>query len=586
MVYIQSKNCYNTAQKKNTAHREAYEMQYFPAARLFYGTILPHSLISDNSCHFTYLQNEQLLLLFSAEIIFPMTESNMKGADAIMSIIKVENLTFSYPSNCDTIFENVNFQIDSDWKLGLIGRNGRGKTTFLNLLRGKLDYSGNIISSVQFDYFPYEVRDKSGMTTDILSEICPLAEEWELMRELNYLELDAEVLYRPFETLSNGEQTKVLLAALFLNEGHFLLIDEPTNHLDMHAREVVAAYLKKKKSFLLVSHDRRFIDDCVDHILSINKADIEVQKGNFSSWWENKQRQDALEAAVNEKLKKEVHRLSEAAKRNAGWSESVEKSKLGTTSSGSKLDRGFVGHKAAKMMKRSKVIEARQQQAIAQKSALLKNYETVENLEVRPLTYHTDLLLRLSDVSIRYEQKTVCSPVSFEIRQGERIALDGKNGSGKSSLLKLLMGFPIAYSGDLSIGSRLLISYVPQDTSFLKGSVSEYADACSVDRSLFMAILRKLGFQKIQFQKNMEDFSSGQKKKVLLARSLCEQAHLYVWDEPFNFIDIYARMQIEQLLAACAPTMIFVEHDKTFRELIATKIISLNEITCNQYDSK
>lgn len=178
-----------------------------------------------------------------------------------MSMIKVENLTFSYPSSYDNIFENVSFQIDSDWKLGFIGRNGRGKTTFLNLLLGKYKYSGKIFSSVQFDYFPYPVCDKGRMTTDVLAEICPIAEEWEKMRELNYLEVEADVLYRPFSTLSNGEQTKVLLAALFLNEGHFLLIDEPTNHLDMQAREIVSEYLRKKQGFILVSHDRRFVDN-------------------------------------------------------------------------------------------------------------------------------------------------------------------------------------------------------------------------------------------------------------------------------------------------------------------------------------
>ena len=164
-----------------------------------------------------------------------------------MSMIRVENLTFSYPSSYDTIFDNVNFQIDTDWKLGFVGRNGRGKTTLLNLLLGKYEYSGKIISSVQFDYFPYPISDKKQMTEDILREVCPLAEEWELMRELSYLDVNADVLWRPFETLSNGEQTKVLLAALFLNEGHFLLIDEPTNHLDATAREKVSEYLKRRR---------------------------------------------------------------------------------------------------------------------------------------------------------------------------------------------------------------------------------------------------------------------------------------------------------------------------------------------------
>ena len=173
-----------------------------------------------------------------------------------MSMIRVENLTFSYPSSYDPIFENVNFQIDTDWKLGLVGRNGRGKTTFLNLLLGKYEYQGKIQASVQFDYFPYGICDKNRPTKEILSEICPSAEDWELLRELSYLEVREEVLGRPFFTLSNGEQTKVLLAALFLNDGHFLLIDEPTNHLDMKARQTVAAYLKRKKGFILVSHDR------------------------------------------------------------------------------------------------------------------------------------------------------------------------------------------------------------------------------------------------------------------------------------------------------------------------------------------
>lgn len=132
-----------------------------------------------------------------------------------MSMIKIENLTFSYPTSYDNIFEDVSFQIDTDWKLGFVGRNGRGKTTLLNLLLGKYEYSGRIISSVQFDYFPYPVTDKSLLTEEILREVCPLAEEWEFMRELSYLEVEADILWRPFETLSQGEQTKVLLAALF-----------------------------------------------------------------------------------------------------------------------------------------------------------------------------------------------------------------------------------------------------------------------------------------------------------------------------------------------------------------------------------
>lgn len=486
-----------------------------------------------------------------------------------MSMIKIENLTFSYPTSCDNIFEDVNIQIDTDWKLGFVGRNGRGKTTLLNLLLGRYEYSGKIHSSVQFDYFPYPVADKAKFTNEIFFEIAPEAEEWELMRELSYLDVDADVLYRPFETLSNGEQTKVLLAALFCNEGHFLLIDEPTNHLDMKAREMVSAYLNRKKGFILVSHDRRFLDGCVDHILSLNRAGIEVQSGTFSSWLTNFERQQEFELAQNERLQKDISRFQQAAKRAAVWSDRVEASKIGAA------DKGYVGHKAAKMMKRSKAIEARRQQAIQQKSGLLKNIETAENLKIAPLMYHADPLVSVSDAAVYYDGTMVCGPVSFTVQRGDRVVLDGKNGSGKSSLLKLLNGEPIEHTGTIQLGSGLVISYVPQDTSHLHGTLSGYAAENHLDESLFKAILRKMDFERIQFEKNMQDFSGGQKKKVLIAKSLCEQAHLYVWDEPLNFVDVYSCMQIEQLIKACSPTMVFVEHDRVFRNKVATKIVQL-----------
>ncbi|WP_280648362.1 Lsa family ABC-F type ribosomal protection protein [Brevibacillus sp. 1238] len=492
-----------------------------------------------------------------------------------MSTIKVTNLTFAYDGSFDHIFENVSFQIDTDWKLGFTGRNGRGKTTFLQLLLGRHEYSGTISSQVTFEYFPYLIENKQQNTADVISEVIPDYMEWELLREFSYLQIDEEVLYRPFATLSNGEQTKVLLAALFLKENSFLLIDEPTNHLDMEGRKLVSDYLQTKHGFILVSHDRAFLDNCVDHILSINKTNIEIQKGHFSTWWENKQRQDHFERAENERLKKDIKRLSESAKRTSGWSHEVEKTKNGTTNSGSKVDKGYIGHKAAKMMKRSKSIEQRQHSAIEDKAKLLKNVEQSEALKISPLTYHKDRLIELEDVAIFYGDKQVTGSVRFSISQGERIALSGKNGSGKSSILKLICGEDVSCTGTFRQGSQLKISYVSQDTSHLQGSLTAYAKSNDIDESLFKAILRKLDFSRTQFEKDMASFSGGQKKKVLIAKSLSERAHLYVWDEPLNFIDVLSRMQLEELLLEHAPTILFVEHDREFCQNIATKVVEL-----------
>ncbi|MCA0757078.1 Lsa family ABC-F type ribosomal protection protein [Paenibacillus sp. N4] len=492
-----------------------------------------------------------------------------------MSLIQVSNLTFAYDGSYDPIFEDVSFQIDTDWKLGFTGRNGRGKTTFLQLLLGKHEYSGTISARVGFEYFPFQVDNKEDNTLDVIAGIFPDYVHWELLREFSLLKVSEDALYRPFHSLSNGEQTKMLLAALFLKENSFLLIDEPTNHLDRNARKLVSDYLKSKSGFILVSHDRAFLDNCVDHILSINRTNIEIQKGNFSDWRENKQKQDQFELAENDKLKKDIKRLSDAAKRTSSWSHEVEKTKNGTRNSGSKVDKGYVGHKAAKMMKRSKSIEQRQQSAIDEKSQLLKNIESSDSLKISQLVYHKSRLAELDHVSIFYGGKKVCSDISFTIEQGDRIALSGQNGSGKTSILKLICGEAIDYTGVFRKGSQLKISYVSQDTSRLQGNLSDYAAAHEIDESLFKSILRKLDFARVQFEKDISSFSGGQKKKVLIAKSLCEKAHLHIWDEPLNFIDVISRMQIEELLLEYSPTLLFVEHDSEFCKNIATKIVEL-----------
>lgn len=498
-----------------------------------------------------------------------------------MSRIQIDHLTFAHEGSYDNVFEDVSLGLDSNWNLGLIGRNGCGKTTFLHLLQGRYAYTGQISAPVELCYFPYPVTEPQRPVGQVVEPLLPEGEEWRLYLELSLLEVPETVLERPFSSLSGGEQTKVLLAALFAGENRFLLIDEPTNHLDTLGREKVAAYLKGKRGFILVSHDRDFLDGCVDHIMSIGKTQITVQKGNYSTWQREKDARDNLERQKNAQLKKDIRRMEAAARQTERWSNQVEKSKSASISTGAKggpakLDKGYIGAQAARMMQRSKSIRRRQEEAIQEKSGLLREVEEQQTLKLHPLMPPQRTLLRLENVAVAYEPgHPVCQGVNLTVPKGGRVALRGRNGSGKSSLLKLICGQDIPYTGTLWRMGGLKISYVSQDTSHLRGSLRDYAGHLGVDLTLFQTILRKLGFQRVQFEKDISAFSAGQKKKVLIAGSLSQEAHLYVWDEPLNFIDLMSRMQIEELLLSGGGAMLFVEHDRAFCEHIATEIVEL-----------
>ncbi len=487
-----------------------------------------------------------------------------------MSNICVNNLTYRYDSSYELIFDNVSFIIDESWKLGLIARNGRGKTTLLNLLMKKYEYSGTVTSSISFSYFPYSVKDETLNVIDIVGD------DYLIYRELSLLQVSQEVLFRPFNTLSQGEKTKVLLAMMFLKENNFLLIDEPTNHLDQEGRNLLSNYLKKKKGFILVSHDRNFIDNCVDHIMSINKTGIEIVGGNFTSWNSNRELNENLELRQNEKIKHEIQRLSKSSSEKAEWSHRIEATKSRKVNPDA-VDKGYIGHQAAKMMKRSKGIEKRIESQIEQKEKLLRDIEIVSDLTINPLKFHSKKMIYGKSLSIEYCGKTIFKNLDFEIVQGQKINVKGKNGSGKSSLLKLILGEGILYTGEYFKANGLIISYVSQDISGVIGKLTEFEKEHEIDITLFRTILRKLDFSRDAFNKDMSYFSDGQKKKILIAKSLSQKAHLYIWDEPLNYIDVLSRMQIEKLLQSSNMTLLFVEHDVMFCQNIATNTIIINK---------
>ena len=394
-------------------------------------------------------------------------------------------------------------------------------------------------------------------------------------------------IVRSARSVRDNEQ-KVLLALLFAGENDFLLIDEPTNHLDQGARDAVRRYLEGKQGFILVSHDRDLLDACTDHILVLNRKTIAVQSGNFTSWWENKQRSDRFAEAENEKHRREIRKLRQAARRTADWAEQSERSKIGFDPVKEHdrciSTRSFIGAKTKKMQSRVKQMEQRIEREITEQEGLLQDIETTAALRLTPIKHHRQTLLHIRECDLRYAgaEGTVLQKLTLDVQQGERIALHGGNGCGKSTLMRkilaqagVLAADEILAEGIFETASGLRISYVPQETGHLRGSLADFCTAHSLDRSLMSALLRQLDLSRAQLAGDLGAYSAGQKKKVLLAASLLTPAHLYIWDEPLNFIDIFSRMQLEAVLTAYQPTMLFAEHDVRFRETVATRVVEL-----------
>lgn len=528
-----------------------------------------------------------------------------------MAVIQIQDYFFAYNGNITPVFEGLNFHMDSSWRLGLVGRNGRGKTTLLRLLAGQLKGHGQIISSLPFDLFPYEVDLDRPAGEALIDALAPYT-QWEtqmrdllsqstpeairqygeiehqyslldgyvirdyLAREAAMLGVPPENLDRPLSTFSPGEQTRLKLAALFLRKGHFLLIDEPTNHLDTAGRALVADYLKTKSGFLAVSHDRDLLDTVCTHILALEKQGARVVAGNYSTYRKNKRNQDELEREQNERIKADIRRLKQSAREKSDWSDRVEATKIGQ----GPCDRGFIGHKAAKMMKRSKAIETRIARQIKEQEALLLNVEQAAPLKLQPLPPIGPVVMRFDKVDFGYGDKPLIQQLDLMIKPGERLALTGQNGSGKTTLLKLMKGDLTPTTGNIWQPRGLILSYLPQTSAHLSGTPRELAVQTGLDLTLFLTLLRKFDFAHELFDRDIRGFSLGQRKKVLLATTLSQQAHLYLWDEPLNDIDPESREQIEDMLADTGATMVFIEHERAFLDKVKTRELTLSPNYC------
>ena len=522
-----------------------------------------------------------------------------------MATIVCRKVSFGYDGAARNIFEDLDLLVDTGWRTALTGRNGRGKTTLLRLIHGELlPDKGGIERSTYTRRFPVPVADPAVSAFEAAKDAAGPFRRWEgemsrlldagldesaldrygalqsrfqeaggysidadLESELDALELGPDCQTRRFDTLSGGEQTRCLLAGLFARQTGFPLIDEPTNHLDRSARERLAGYLRGKPGFLMVSHDRAFLDACIDHVIALNPDTVETHRCSFSTWRTQFLERLARQERENAGIRKEIGRLEGTARQRRGWADKRESEK------GARDDR-----RAARVVKRAVVAEARAEKAIEARRQTLVDTERSYRLKLRTQVAPPGRRLAIADNLVLVRGQPLFAPVSFQVRPGDRIAVVGPNGSGKTSLLELMAGEPHQCMGTFSRATRLDISCVRQQPRWTTGFLSDRLADEGIDQTRFRQVMAALGVRGDTLDRPIGSMSPGQRKKVELAGSFVAPADLLLWDEPLNYLDIDAREAIEDVVRRDAPTLVFVEHDAAFVDRVATQVVELRPL--------
>ena len=517
-------------------------------------------------------------------------------------------VSFTYETASEAVFVELDLLIDTGWRCALVGRNGRGKTTLLRLLHGDLvPDKGDIERPLTTRLFPgptpdpslpafaaakdqvgpfraweHELESLAATQTDAaLTAYGALLERYEkaggyriearLEREFDGLGVAPELRSRPFGSLSGGQQTRVLLAALFAGGEAFHLIDEPTNHLDREGRAQVASYLAGKQGFLLVSHDRAFVDAAVDHVVALNADSVEVLNGNYTTWHENKQQRIARQAHDNAQLRREIASLEGTAAQRRAGAHAREADK------GAHVDNGFIGARAARQMKRALAAERRAKQAAEARRATLHDVERAYPLAIETQAHAREVLTLTNLALARSGASPLFQPISLQLKPGERIAVLGPNGSGKTTLFDYLAGETedLSVSGDDRLPGHLVVSRARQSPRLHSGALRERLSGMGLEEGRFRQLMAALGVRGEVLELPIEQLSRGQQKKIELALSLSQPADLLIWDEPLNYIDVEAREAIETAILAGQPTMLICEHDATFIDRVATGTVTL-----------
>lgn len=531
-----------------------------------------------------------------------------------MVLIHASNVCKSFGAH--TVLKNVNLTISPGDKVGLVGPNGSGKTTLLRLLLRELEADqGDIVIAgapdiglVRQDVAPAEAGTVHsallGEMEELERRLAKLSKEiavspddeaelakYEVLEEELQTRFGADYRSRCERTLnqfgfgsdryktkqnhlSPGERARLELAKVLVRKPEVLILDEPTNFLDIAQREWLEQYLGEFPGTVLVtSHDRVFLNRVVIRVFDLRRARLTVYEGDYDDYELAREQEQARQEHEHAVQQKELRKLERVAGERKVWSARREKTK------GSARDSGFEGHRAAKMAKRAKHAEKRIEQMKEKHEAAKPFVEKQPRpvLLAEPLPDKRALLAK--GLCKSFDGRKVIAGASFELRTGERVALVGPNGSGKTVLLRLLLQELKPDQGESHLGAGIKLGYFPQDlvSLDLKRTALETVMDSGANPETAHTVLGTLLLSRQLAERKLDELSAGERSKVLLARLLATSPNLLILDEPTNHLDIDAVMALERLLAASPCALLIASHDRALLSKLAERVLELKD---------
>ena len=521
--------------------------------------------------------------------------------------IQVNGLVKSFEVG-KNVLDGLTFQIDQGERVGLLGRNGAGKTTLFKILTGELDYDEGqvtvgqgrrlgLISQIPVYPAGYTVED---VLRSAFSRLQKLAEEMEQLtarmaegdtdpatlrrygalsekfevfggydtdvavnKIANGLSISDEQRKQLFDSLSGGEKTRVNLGRLILEDTDILLLDEPTNHLDLHATEWLEEYIRGfRGTVVAISHDRYFLDRIVTRVIEIEGGKAEFYSGNYSFYAVEKERRFQERMKQYEKEQAKIEQLEKAAEQLRMWAfQGMDKTYRRAISMEKRIERMRTTSKPTK----AKKIDAR--------------FSTAE--------FHGDEVLALRNLSKSYGDKHLFDGINLKIEGGERIALIGDNGTGKSTLIKMIMGELYPDDGRIRTGPQVRAAYLPQIIHFDHPDWNMVENMMAAKRGLSAQSARNrlaaYDFRGEDVLKPVSVLSGGEQSRLRLCMLMDDDINFLILDEPTNHLDIASREWIEEAVEAYDGTLLFVSHDRYFINRFATRIWELANGTITDY---